>query len=275
MLAFKFNRFDRGHANVFQTFQMSQIALAEGHKETNPLDTFNVESQRFKFFMMQKVHIFFADLRKIIDSFDFHRFCLYPIAIFPVAAFSSNFADIDFRIEVSGERIAMVAGIGIEDVNVINFIEIVFLCIGRENSCYARVKATAQKRGNTGFFKTLAIIPLPLVFKLSCIKRFVVCSINIRRLRSQAGIHNCKVLIRKCQIKHYIRLKLVNQCNSLINVISIQLSSMDFGLAAIQFSFQRIAFTFCSAGNHNFFKYFTVLAALVNCHTCNAAATYN
>ena len=100
-----------------------------------------------------------------------------------------------------------------------DFVEVVFLRIGCKNAGDTRVKAGSEKTGDAGFLETVHIGPLPGVIKVSrkaklfaslfvdctpCriirIFCFVVCSINVRNLACKAGIHNGKILIRKCQV---------------------------------------------------------------------------
>ena len=84
-MALEINRLNRGHTDILQASQMGQITLAERHKETNTLDSFDILCQRFKFFMMQEIHILRPDLSEIIDTFDLHRLRLDPCAVLPIA----------------------------------------------------------------------------------------------------------------------------------------------------------------------------------------------
>ncbi len=101
--------------------------MAESHEEANPLDAFDVEGQRLQFLVVQQIHVLFTDLRKVVHPLDFHRLGFYPLAVFPVAAVGCYFPDVDFGIEVCSERIAMVTGICIQDVDIVNFVKIVLL----------------------------------------------------------------------------------------------------------------------------------------------------
>ena len=113
----------------------------------------------------------------------------------------------------------MIAAVAVQNINRVNFIEIVFLCIGCKNAGDTRVKAGSEKTGDAGFLETVHISPLPGVIKVSRKAKlfaslfvdrtpcriirvfcFVVCSINVRNLTCKAGIHNGKILIRKSQI---------------------------------------------------------------------------
>ena len=141
------------------------------------------------------------------------------MAVFPVRAGSGYLAEVDFRIEVGCKRISVVAAVAVQNINRVNFIEIVFLCIGCKNAGDALVKAGSEKTGDAGFLETVHIGPLPGIIKVGgkaklfaslfvdcapcriiCIFCFVICSIDVRNLTCEAGIHNGKILIRKSQI---------------------------------------------------------------------------
>ena len=179
---------------------MCEIAFSEGHKEADSFDSRNVKSQRLNFLVMKKVHVFFADLREVVNSLDLHWLCFYPVAVLPVGALCGNLTDVDLRVKVCGKRISMVACIAVQNVNVIDLIKIMFQSIGRKYTCYARIKAASQKSCDSCFFITLFVSPLPFVFKFGCILRLIVCSVHIVNSCFQAGIHNMKILIRKRKI---------------------------------------------------------------------------
>ena len=122
---------------------MSEVALTKGHKETDAFDALDIERQRFDLFMVQQVHIFFADLVKVVNPFDFHGFGFYPMAIFPIAAIGADFADVDFRIKIGGEGIAMVAAIAVLNIYVMDFIKVMLLGISGKNTGHTWVKAAA------------------------------------------------------------------------------------------------------------------------------------
>ena len=58
-------------------------------------------------------------------------------AIFPVTAGSCDFADVDFGIEVGGKGIAVITGIDVDDVDVVDFVEVVLLDMGAEDDAAA------------------------------------------------------------------------------------------------------------------------------------------
>ena len=92
---------------------MSQIALTEGHEETDALDSRHILCQRLDLLMMKQIHVFLANLWEIIFSFNFHRFCLYPVSVLPVGAVCGYLAEVDLRVEIGGERITVVSTVAV------------------------------------------------------------------------------------------------------------------------------------------------------------------
>ena len=225
--AFIHDRLNGCHPYIFQTFQVCQIALAKCHKETDSLDPRNIQCQRFDFFVMKQIHIFHSHFREIIFSFDLHWFCLYPVSVFPVRSFCRNFTDIDLRIEVCCKRIPMISTVTIQNVNIVDLIKIVFQRICRKNSRYSWVESTSKKRCNSCFFIFFAVCPLPFILKFCSVFRLIVCSVYIVHSCRKAGIHNCKILIWKCQIQYHIWLFLLDQRDQFFCVVCIHLRCCD------------------------------------------------
>ena len=55
-------------------------------------------------------------------------------------------ADVDLGVEVRGESHAVVAGVAVDDVKVVDLVEMVLGGIGREDGRHARVEAAAEDR---------------------------------------------------------------------------------------------------------------------------------
>ena len=241
--SFVHNRLNGCHSYIFQTFQMCQIALSKCHKETDSFDSRNIQCQRFDFFMVQKIHIFHSHFRKIVFSLDLHRLCLYPVSVFPVRTFCRNLADVDLRIEVRCKRIAVISSIAVQNIDIINLVKIMFQRICRKYSCYSGIKSTSQQRRNSCFFKFLTVCPLPFIFEFCSIFRLIICSVYIIHSCRKAGIHNCKILIWKCQIQYYVRFFPFDQCNQFFWVICIHLCSCNRSVVgSLQFFFQCLTF---------------------------------
>ena len=63
----------------------------------------------------------------------------------------------------------MIARIAIQNINIVDFIKLMFQRIGTKYTRYTRIKAAAKKRGNPRLFKTFTVSPLPfiLLWKIS------------------------------------------------------------------------------------------------------------
>src|SRR5699024_9679939 len=179
---------------------------------------------------------------------------------------------VDFRVKVGGKGIAVISGVAVEDVNVLDLVKVVFLGIGGKHPCHARVEAAAQQGGDTGFLKFFPVGPLPAVFKFSGILRLIVGGIHIVDLGGKAGVHDGQVLIGQSQVNYHIRLDLLDEGDEGVHVIGVYLGGGDFGLAAGKFLRQRVAFGFSPAGDADFFKDVAVLTAFVDGYTGYAAA---
>ena len=88
-------------------------------------------------------------------------FRLHPLSVFPVESLLRNFADIDFWIEVGGKSLVMVAGIAVNDIEIVDFVKMMFGCVCRVYTGYSRVESAAEDGSQSCLFKTLPVGPLP------------------------------------------------------------------------------------------------------------------
>ena len=123
---------------------MCQVFEPESHPETGTFDSWIVFYQRFKFFMVNHIRFFWSNLRVVQRHVNLVRVSFNPFAIFPVFSTLRNFADIDFRIKISGKSLTMVAGITVHDIKVLNFVEVMFSGISSINAGYAGVETTTK-----------------------------------------------------------------------------------------------------------------------------------
>ena len=111
--------------------------------------------------MVQQVALLGADVGVGERLVNFERLSFNPTSVFPVKTFLSDFANVDFGIEVGGESLMVVAGIAVYDVEILNFVKVVLGSVGSVDACYARVEATAQYGSQSGLFKAVFVGPLP------------------------------------------------------------------------------------------------------------------
>ena len=289
---------DRGggqHADVLQTLHMGQVGLAKGHKEADALDIRDVLGQRLDLLVVQQVHILVADLVKVVLTLDGHGRDLDPVAVLPVGAGRGNLAQVDLRVEVGRERVAVVAAVAVQNVDGVDLVEQVLLRVRAVCLRHARVKARAQKRGQAGLFELLLVCPLPGVVKVGGEALFlaallvdraplrivgvlglVVGGVHVVDAALQARIHDGQVLIGQGDVHDDVRLVLVDQRAQLVEVVRVHLGGADLGGGgAVQLLLDRVALGLRARGDHDLLKNVAVLAALVNDHAGNAAAADN
>ena len=96
-----------------------------------------------------------------------------------MAAGGGDLADVDLRVEVRREGLAVVAAVAVENVDGVDLVEEVLLCVGAEDVGHAWVEAGAEQPHDAGGFEALSVGPLPLVFELGFVGRFVVCGVEV------------------------------------------------------------------------------------------------
>ena len=273
LLALELDRLDGGHADILEAAEVIEVALAERHEEADALDARDGEAEALELLVVQEVHVLRADFREVVDTLDLHRLRLDPVAVLPVAAVGRDFADVDLGVEVRRERIAVVAGVAVEDVDVVDLVEVVLERVGGEDARDARVEAGAEERRDAGLLVALAVGPLPLVLELRRVLRLVVGRVDVIRLRREAGVHDVQVLVRQREVQHDVRLEVLDQGDERIDVIRINLRRADLRLRrALELLLERVALRLRARDNHDFTEFVRVLAALVDGDTRDTTA---
>lgn len=76
--------------------------------------------------MIQKIRITRTDVRISQVFVEFQRLGSNPLSVFVITSVLCDFADVDFRIEVGSESLVVISGIAVYDVQVVDFIEMMF-----------------------------------------------------------------------------------------------------------------------------------------------------
>ena len=71
------------------------------------------------------------------------RFGFEPLSVFVVQAFLGYLAYVDFGIEVGCKGFVVVSGVAVDDVEIVNFVEMVLGSVCRVDATYAWVESTA------------------------------------------------------------------------------------------------------------------------------------
>ena len=131
------------HTDILNYSQVGEVFLAECHPEARALYGREVFNQTLQFLVVHQVAFARSDVRIGERLVDFQRTSLNPFAVLPEAAFLGDFPDVDFRVEVCGESLVVVAGVAVDNVEVLNFVEMVFGGISRVNTTDTRVETAA------------------------------------------------------------------------------------------------------------------------------------
>ena len=266
---------------------MIEVALAEGHEEADALHIRQVLAEGLDLLVVQKVHILLADLVEGILALDAHGRDLHPLAVLHVAARCRYLTEVDLRVEVGREGIAMVAAVAVEDVDGVDAVKLVLRRICAVRLGHARVEAAAEQRGETGVLKLLLVRPLPAVvevgretgflaallvdrtpLRIIGVLRLIVCRIHVVDTTCEAGIHDGEVLVRKRDVHHEIRLVAADQRAELLHVIGIDLCRRDLRLRRrCELLREGITLRLGTAGNAELRKNVTHLTALGNRNT--------
>ena len=205
---------------------MGQVLLSECHPETGTLQSRVILHQRFQFFVVEQIRIPFSNVRISQILVNLQRSGFHPFTILIKTSVLSNLTDIDFRIKVGCKRFAVVASVAVHDIQIMDFIKIMLSRISRENCRHTRVEAASQNSSQALLLKAILISPLPAVFKMSLIFRFVVCSIQIIDTAFQTSVHDGQILIRQRYINYYFRLERAHQSYQILYFVRIHLSRL-------------------------------------------------
>ena len=286
-LTLEADRGGRQHADVLETAHVIEVALTEGHEETDALHVRQVLAEGLDLLVMQKVHVLLADLVEGILALDAHGRDLHPLAVLHVAARCRYLTEVDLRVKVSREGIAVVTAVAVEDVDGVDTVELVLRRICAVRLGYARVEAAAEECREAGVLELLLVGPLPAVIEVSGeagfltalfvdraplriirVLRLVVRGIHVVDAAGEAGIHDGEVLVRKGDVHHEIRLVAADQCAELLDVVGIDLCRRDLRLRRrCELLREGVTLRLGAAGNAELRKNVTHLTALGNRNT--------
>ena len=150
----------------------------------------------------------------------------HPLAVFVIASVLSDFADVDFGVEIGGESLVVVACVAIDNVQIVHFVEMVLGCIGGIDTTYAGVESATEDSGEAGLFEALLVGPLPAVFEVGFILRLIVSRIQIVHSGLQAGFHDGEVLIGECHVDDNIGFETVEKGYQFVYIVSIDLCGL-------------------------------------------------
>ena len=280
------------HPHVLQAAHVVEVALAEGHEEADALGLRDVLGQRLDLLVVEQVHVLFAHLIEVVLPLDAHGRDLDPVAVLPVAAGGRDLAQVDLRVEVGGEGVAVVAAVAVEDVDGVDGVELVLLGVGAVSLGHTRIEAAAQQRGQAGFLKLFGIGPLPAVIEVGRetgllaallvdgaplrvvrVLRLVVGGVHVVDTAGQAGVHDGQILIGQGDVHHEVGLVALDEGDHFVHLVGVHLGGGDLGGSlGGQFSRELVALGLGAAGDADLGEHFGDLAALVDGDGSHAAA---
>ena len=189
----------------------------------------------------------------------------------------------------------MVSAVAVKDIDGIDGIKLMLLCISAVCLGYARIKAAAEKGSKTCLLELFLICPLPAVIEISReslllasllvygsplgivrILRLVISGIHVIDAADEACVHDYQILIRKRYVHDQVRLIRLDEVNDFLNVVCIDLRSGNNSLClSLKCFCKRIALRFCTACDTKLSKNIICLAALSDSYACNSAASDN
>ena len=168
----------------------------------------------------------------------------------------------------------VVAGIAIDDVEVVNFVKVMLCSVGGIYAAHTWVKTAAEYGCQTSLLEAVHVSPLPGVFEVCLVLGLVVRGVHIVYPACQAGIHDGEVLIGQCKVQTQLRLVCVEQRLQLLYIVGIHLRSLCLGAVLfVQHLCQGITFLLASACYDEVGEYVRVLGNLVGSNRSDAACT--
>ena len=228
---------------------MRQVLLAEGHPEARTTDRGIVLHERLQLLVVDDVRLALADARIIERLVDLVRLGHHPLSVLVITPFLGHLADVDLGVEVRGESHAVVAGVAVDDVKVVDLVEMVLGGIGREDGRHARVETAAEDRRESRGLEAVLIGPLPRVFEMRLVLRLVVGRVEVVAAAFEAGVHDREILVRKRHVDHDVGFERAEQFAQLRHAVGVDLG----GLHAVAADGGRngVAFGFGTAGQHH------------------------
>ena len=123
---------------------MSEILLSEGHPEACTLDGGEVDNEALDFFVVEEIALTRSHVGIGERLVNLERFCFHPFAIFPVKPLLRDLADVDFGVEVGGKSLAVVTSVAVHDVEIVDFVEVVFCSVGGEDGSDTRIETATE-----------------------------------------------------------------------------------------------------------------------------------
>ena len=183
--------------------------------------------------------------------------------------------DVDFRIEVGGESLVVVAGVAVHDVEILYLVEMMLRGVCREHLRHTRVEAAAEYCREACLLEAVLVGPLPRVFEMCLVFWLIVGRVEIVAAASQASVHDAQVLIGQGEVDYQVGLVAVEQLRELLNTVGVHLGGLDVHLVSLSVYGvdQAVAFLLVMRGYHQFAKHVGVLCYLEGAYRGHASSS--
>ena len=111
--------------------------------------------------MVQQIGLFGTDIWVVESLVYLHWLSLYILAIFIIQPFLGNLAYVYFGVEVGCKSFVVVAGVAVNDVEVLYLLEVVLGSVGGEDGSHSRVEAASEYGAQSSLLEAFSVGPLP------------------------------------------------------------------------------------------------------------------
>src|SRR5690606_38049445 len=152
-------------------------------------------------------------------------------AVLPAPDRTGEFAEVDFRVEVGGEVLAVGAGIDVEDVDRLDLVEVLLLRQGGIGVDHARVEAGTEDGGHVLFLAFGQVLPLVVAIPrrsfTDLVRIFVDCGVQVGNTGIDAGAQHGHVEERRTDVDDDLRLGLADQRLGRVHIQGVQRIGLD------------------------------------------------
>ncbi len=227
-----FHRLLGEQAQVFQHGEHVDVVLAEAHPETHVRHV-EVLRNRVNFIVAGQVQVLRTYHRQVVGTLDFEHGVAGPLAVLPAPHLPGELAEVDFRVEVGGEVLAMRTGIDVEDVDRVNAVEILLLRQLGVAVHHTRVETDAENGGNVLCLALFEVFPLVVAVPrrgLADLARlFVDGGVQIGDTGIDAGTQHRHVEEGGTNVDHDLRFGLADQRLGCLDIEGIEREGLDVG----------------------------------------------
>ena len=220
---------DAGHADVLEDIQVLDVVVGEGHPEARLLESvgLQVRGERFEFLMPEQVDLLRTDPGgEVVHLGELERLGLDELPVLEVFALRGDFTDVDLGVEIGGERLSVVAGVAVDDVERVDGVEILRFPRGVDIG-HAGVESAAEERGDALLAEAVAVRPLPAVFEVRDVRRLVVGGVDVIDSGFEAGVHDVEVLVGQREVQDHVGAERADELDELRDVVGVDLCGLD------------------------------------------------